>query len=188
MSRILDYTDRSTCVLFGDGAGAMLLEPAEDGEDAGFIDFIGEVDGSGGDALKMPAGGSRMPASKETVEQGLHVVKQDGGQVFKYAVRRMYETCRDLLARNSLTADDISVMIPHQANRRIIAAAAERLGIPMEKVLINIERYGNTTAATIPLATRDAIQQGLLRRGDVALMAVVGAGYTVGASLWKWAY
>jgi 3-oxoacyl-[acyl-carrier-protein] synthase III len=188
MSRILDYTDRSTCVLFGDGAGAMLLEPAEDGEDAGFIDFMGEVDGSGGDALKMPAGGSRMPASKQTVEQGLHVVKQDGGQVFKYAVRRMYETCRDLLARNSLTADDISVMIPHQANRRIIAAAAERLGIPMEKVLINIERYGNTTAATIPLATRDAIQQGLLRRGDVALMAVVGAGYTVGASLWKWAY
>jgi 3-oxoacyl-[acyl-carrier-protein] synthase-3 len=188
MSRILDYTDRSTCVLFGDGAGAMLLEPAEDGEDAGFIDFMGEVDGSGGDALKMPAGGSRMPASKQTVEQGLHVVKQDGGQVFKYAVRRMYETCRDLLARNSLTADDISVMIPHQANRRIIAAAAERLGIPMEKVLINIERYGNTTAATIPLATRDAIQQGLLRKGDVALMAVVGAGYTVGASLWKWAY
>jgi 3-oxoacyl-[acyl-carrier-protein] synthase-3 len=188
MSRILDYTDRSTCVLFGDGAGAMLLEPAEDGEDAGFIDFMGEVDGSGGDALKMPAGGSRMPASKQTVEQGLHVVKQDGGQVFKYAVRRMYETCRDLLARNSLTANDISVMIPHQANRRIIAAAAERLGIPMEKVLINIERYGNTTAATIPLATRDAIQQGLLRRGDVALMAVVGAGYTVGASLWKWAY
>jgi 3-oxoacyl-[acyl-carrier-protein] synthase-3 len=188
MSRILDYTDRSTCVLFGDGAGAMLLEPAEDGEDAGFIDFMGEVDGSGGDALKMPAGGSRMPASKQTVEQGLHVVKQDGGQVFKYAVRRMYETCRDLLARNSLTADDISVMIPHQANRRIIAAAAERLGIPMEKVLINIERYGNTTAATSPLATRDAIQQGLLRKGDVALMAVVGAGYTVGASLWKWAY
>jgi 3-oxoacyl-[acyl-carrier-protein] synthase III len=188
MSRILDYTDRSTCVLFGDGAGAMLLEPAEEGEDAGFIDFMGEVDGSGGDALKMPAGGSRMPASRETVEQGLHVVKQDGGQVFKYAVRRMYETCRDLLARNGLTSDDISVMIPHQANRRIIEAAAERLGISTGKVLINIERYGNTTAATIPLATRDAIQQGLLRKGDIALMAVVGAGYTVGASLWKWAY
>ena len=188
MSRIIDYTDRATCVLFGDGAGAMLLEPAAEGEDYGFIDFIGEVDGSGGDALKMPAGGSRIPASHETVDQRLHFVKQDGGQVFKYAVRRMYETCRDLLERNRLTADDIAVMIPHQANRRIIAGAAERMGIPMEKVLINIDRYGNTTAATIPLATRDAIQQGLLHKGDIVLMAVVGAGYTVGASLWRWAY
>ena len=188
MSRIIDYTDRATCVLFGDGAGAMLLEPAAEGEDYGFIDFIGEVDGSGGDALKMPAGGSRIPASHETVDQRLHFVKQDGGQVFKYAVRRMYETCRDLLERNRLTAADIAVMIPHQANRRIIAGAAERMGIPMEKVLINIDRYGNTTAATIPLATRDAIQQGLLRKGDIALMAVVGAGYTVGASLWRWGY
>jgi 3-oxoacyl-[acyl-carrier-protein] synthase III len=188
MSRIIDYTDRTTCVLFGDGAGAMLVERTTEGEDAGFIDFIGEVDGSGGDALKMPAGGSRLPTSHETVDQRLHYVKQDGGQVFKYAVRRMYETCRDLLARNGLTGDGISVMIPHQANRRIIEAAADRLGISMEKVLINIDRYGNTTAATIPLATRDAIERGLLRQGDIALMAVVGAGYTVGAALWKWAY
>jgi len=188
MSRILDYTDRATCVLFGDGAGAMLIEPLEDGEDCGFIDFNGELDGSGGDALKMPAGGSRMPASRQTVDERLHFVKQDGGQVFKYAVRRMHETCRDLLDRNGLKGEDVDVMIPHQANRRIVTAAAERLGIPLEKVLINIDRYGNTTAATIPLAARDAIQQGLLRKGQIALLAVVGAGYTVGASIWRWAY
>jgi 3-oxoacyl-[acyl-carrier-protein] synthase-3 len=188
MSRILDYTDRTTCVLFGDGAGAMLVEPTGDHDDCGFIDFVGELDGSGGDALKMPAGGSRMPASRQSVDERLHFVKQDGAQVFKYAVRRLHETCRDLLDRNGLRVDDVAVMIPHQANRRIIAAAAERLGIPLEKVLINIDRYGNTTAATIPLATRDAIQQGLLRKGQIALMAVVGAGYTVGAALWRWAY
>jgi 3-oxoacyl-[acyl-carrier-protein] synthase-3 len=188
MSRIIDYTDRSTCVLFGDGAGAVLIEPAEDGEDAGFIDFLGEIDGSGGDALKMPAGGSRLPASHETVDRRLHYVHQDGAQVFKYAVRKMYETCRDLLARNGLTGEDVAVMIPHQANKRIITAAAERLGIAPEKVLINIDRYGNTTAGTIPLATRDAIQQGRLKKGDLALLAAVGAGYTVGASLWRWAY
>ena len=188
MSRIIDYTDRATCVLFGDGAGAMLVEPTDDGEPYGFIDFLGEVDGSGANDLKMPAGGSRCPASHETVDQRLHFVKQDGGQVFKYAVRKMYETCRDLLRRNGLTGDDVAVMIPHQANRRIIVAAAERLEIPLEKVLINIDRYGNTTAGTIPLATRDAIQRGLLSKGDIALMAVVGAGYTVGASLWRWSY
>ena len=188
MSRIIDYTDRSTCVLFGDGAGAILIEPAEDGEDCGFIDFLGEVDGSGGDALKMPAGGSRKPASHETVDQRLHYVHQEGQQVFKYAVRKMYEVCRDLLERNNLTGTDVAVMIPHQANLRIINAAAERLGIAPDKVLINIDRYGNTTAGTIPLATRDAISQGRLKKGDIALFAAVGAGYTVGASLWKWAY
>jgi 3-oxoacyl-[acyl-carrier-protein] synthase III len=188
MTRIIDYTDRSTCVLFGDGAGAMLLEPAEDGEDFGFIDFLGEVDGSGGDYLKMPAGGSRMPASHETVDQRLHYVKQDGAQVFKYAVRKMYEVSRDLLARNHVSIDDVAVMIPHQANKRIITATAERLGMPPEKVLINIDRYGNTTAGTIPLATRDAIQQGKLKKGDLVLLAAVGAGYTVGASLWRWAF
>ena len=188
MSRIIDYTDRATCVLFGDGAGAMLLEPAEESESHGFIDFQGEVDGSGGDYLKMPAGGSRMPASQETVAQRLHYVHQDGSQVFKYAVRKMYETSRDLLERNRLTINDISVMIPHQANRRIITAAAERLGLPIEKVLINIDRYGNTTAGTIPLATRDAIAQGRLKKGDIVLFAAVGAGYTVGATLWRWAF
>jgi 3-oxoacyl-[acyl-carrier-protein] synthase-3 len=188
MSRIIDYTDRATCVLFGDGAGAVLIEPAEDGEEYGFIDFMGEVDGSGGDYLKMPAGGSRMPASHESVEQRLHFVKQDGQQVFKYAVRKMFETSRDLLARNGLTIDDIAIMIPHQANLRIINAVADRLGMPAEKVLINIDRYGNTTAGTIPLGTRDAIAQGKLKKGDIVLFAAVGAGYTVGASLWRWAF
>ncbi|HEV2447742.1 MAG TPA: beta-ketoacyl-ACP synthase III [Candidatus Sulfopaludibacter sp.] len=188
MSRIIDYTDRATCVLFGDGAGAMLLEPAENGENAGFIDFMGEVDGSGGDFLKMPAGGSRMPASHETVDRRLHYVHQEGQQVFKYATRKMYEVSRELLQRNGLTVDDVAIMIPHQANLRIITAASERLGIPPEKVLINIDRYGNTTAGTIPLATRDAIQQGRLKKGDIVLFAAVGAGYTVGASLWRWAY
>jgi 3-oxoacyl-[acyl-carrier-protein] synthase-3 len=189
MSRIIDYTDRATCVLFGDGAGAMLIEPAGENENgAGFLDFMGEVDGSGGNFLKMPAGGSRLPASHETVDRRQHYVHQDGAQVFKYAVRKMYEVSRDLLERNHLTGEDVAVMIPHQANKRIITAAADRLGIAPDKVLINIDCYGNTTAGTIPLATRDAIQQGRLKRGDVVLFAAVGAGYTVGASLWRWAY
>jgi len=188
MSRIIDYTDRATCVLFGDGAGAMLLEPAEDGEDAGFLDFKNEIDGSGAEALKMPAGGSRMPPSHETVDKRLHYVHQDGGQVFKYAVRKMYEVSRDILARNNFTGEDVGVLIPHQANIRIINAAAERLGICPEKVIINIQDYGNTTAGTIPLATRDAIGRGKLKKGDLVVFAAVGAGYTVGANLWRWAY
>jgi 3-oxoacyl-[acyl-carrier-protein] synthase III len=189
MSRIIDYTDRSTCILFGDGAGAMLVEPLEDSEEGvGFIDFLGEIDGSGGDYLKMPAGGSRMPATHETVDQRLHYVHQEGQQVFKYAVRKMYESCKELLDRNGLTVGDVGILIPHQANGRIITATADRLGLPKEKVLINIDRYGNTTAATLPLATRDAIQQGRLRKGDLVLFAAVGAGYTVGAGLWRWAY
>lgn len=185
MSRIIDYTDRSTCVLFGDGAGAMLVEPAGEGE-TGFVDFLNEIDGSGGDYLKQPAGGSRMPATVETVKNRQHFVKQDGAQVFKYAVRKMYETSVSLLDRNGLTVDDIGVLIPHQANRRIITATAERLGISCDKVMINIDRYGNTTAATIPLATRDALQCGKLKKGDWVVFAAVGAGYTVGANLWRW--
>jgi 3-oxoacyl-[acyl-carrier-protein] synthase-3 len=189
MSRIIDYTDRATCVLFGDGAGAMLIEAADEGDHgAGFIDFLGEVDGSGGDFLKMPAGGSRRPASHETVDQRLHFVHQEGGQVFKYASRKMFEVCRDLLERNHLKVEDVGIMIPHQANKRIIVAAGERLGIAPERVMINIERYGNTTAGTLPLATRDAISEGRLKKGDIVLFAAVGAGYTVGASLWRWAY
>ena len=188
MSRIIDYTDRTTCVLFGDGAGAMLLEPAEEGDDVGFIDFKNEIDGSGAQALKMPAGGSRLPPSHETVDQRLHYVHQDGGQVFKYAVRKMYEVSRDILARNNFTGEDVGVLIPHQANIRIINAAAERLGICPQKVIINIQNYGNTTAATIPLATRDAISCGKLKKGDLVVFAAVGAGYTVGANLWRWAY
>ena len=190
MSRIIDYTDRNTCVLFGDGAGAMLIEPlgAEEDQRLGFIDFMGEIDGSGGDYLKMPAGGSRLPASIETVEQRLHYVHQDGQQVFKYAVRKMYEICSSLLARNGLSGKDVDLLIPHQANRRIITATAERLDLACDKVVINIERFGNTTAGTIPLATRDAIESGRLKKGDLVLFAAVGAGYTVGASLWRWAY
>jgi len=189
MSRIIDYTDRATCVLFGDGAGAMLIEPAaeEDGG-AGFIDFLGEIDGSGGDFLKMPAGGSRQPASHETVDQRLHYVHQEGGPVFKYASRKMYEVCRDLLERNQLKVADVGIMIPHQANKRIITAAGDRLGIAPDRVMINIEHYGNTTAGTLPLATRDAISEGRLKKGDIVLFVAVGAGYTVGASLWRWAY
>jgi 3-oxoacyl-[acyl-carrier-protein] synthase-3 len=189
MSRIIDYTDRATCVLFGDGAGAMLIEPTTEADNgAGFIDFVGEIDGSGGDYLKMPAGGSRRPASHETVDQRLHFVHQDGSQVFKYAARKMHEASRELLERNGLTIDDVSLMIPHQANLRIITAAGERLGIKPERVLVNIDRYGNTTAGTLPLGTRDAIAQGRLKKGDLVLFAAVGAGYTVGASLWRWAY
>jgi 3-oxoacyl-[acyl-carrier-protein] synthase III len=190
MSRIIDYTDRSTCVLFGDGAGAMLIEPLEADEDQrlGFIDFIGQIDGSGGDYLKMPAGGSRMPASIQTVERRLHYVHQDGQQVFKYAVKKMFEVSSGLLARNGLSPKDVDLMIPHQANRRMITATADRLGLACDKVIINIDKYGNTTAGTIPLATRDAIESGRLKKGDLVLFAAVGAGYTVGASLWRWAY
>jgi 3-oxoacyl-[acyl-carrier-protein] synthase-3 len=187
MSRIVDYTDRATCVLFGDGAGALLLEPAE-GEDAGLLDFYHEVDGSGGRYLYMPAGGSRLPATCETVETRKHYVHQDGQQVFKYAVRKMHEICITLLERNGYTADDVDVLIPHQANARIVTAVAERLGIPPEKAVVNIDRYGNTTGGTIPLATREAIESGKLKKGDLALMVAVGAGLTAGGALWRWAY
>jgi len=187
MSRIINYEDRATCVLFGDGAGAFLIEPAAE-EGYGFIDFNNEVDGSGGDYLKMPAGGSRMPPSEETVRSKLHYVHQDGQQVFKYAVRKMYESSRELLERNGIKPEEVSILIPHQANKRIIEAAAQRLGLGCGRVMLNIDRYGNTTAATIPLATRDAIEQGRLNKGDLVLFAAVGAGYTVGTNLWRWGY
>jgi 3-oxoacyl-[acyl-carrier-protein] synthase III len=186
MSRIIDYQDRSTCILFGDGAGAMLVEPAEPGE--GFIGFLNEIDGSGGDALKMPAGGSRLPASAETVGNRLHYVKQEGQQVYKFAVQKMYEVCKNLIERHGLSPKDVKLMVPHQANRRIINSTAERLGLAEEQVVINIGRYGNTTAATIPLAARDAVTDGRLKKGDIVLFAAVGAGFTVGANLWRWEY
>jgi 3-oxoacyl-[acyl-carrier-protein] synthase-3 len=185
MSRIIDFTDRNTCILFGDGAGAMLLEPSE--EDC-LIGFSNEIDGSGGNSLKMPAGGSRLPASAATVAAREHYVKQAGQAVFKYAVSKMYDVSRALLDRHGLTAKDVKLMIPHQANRRIITATAERLGLDCDRVVINIDRYGNTTAATIPLATRDAIESGKLTKGDIVLFVAVGAGFTVGANLWKWSY
>jgi len=185
MSRIINYKDRTTCVLFGDGAGAMLIEPAGE-QEVGFVDFNNLIDGSGAPFLNMPAGGSRLPASHETVDKCLHYVHQDGQQVFKYAVRTMYETCRELLERNGLSARDVGAFIPHQANKRIVTAAAERLGIPEDRVILNIGQYGNTTAATIPLATRDAVCQGKLKKGDLVLFAAVGAGYTAGVNLWRW--
>jgi 3-oxoacyl-[acyl-carrier-protein] synthase-3 len=187
MSSIINYEDRATCVIFGDGAGAVLLEPSES-ESEGVLDFLHEVDGSGGQFLQMPAGGSRLPSSEETVKQKLHYVHQDGPQVFKFAVRKMYEVCQAILERNGLTGADVDVFIPHQASRRIIDATRERLGMNCDKVLINIDRYGNTTAATIPLATADAIHEGKLRKGSLVLYAAAGAGYTVGASLVRWAY
>lgn len=187
MSRILDYEDRTTCILFGDGAGAMIVEPAEDGEE-GFIGFSNEIDGSGAEALKMPAGGSRLPASVETIQKKLHYVHQDGQQVFRYAVRKMEEMCLGLLDRHGLKPADVKLLIPHQANRRIIMATAERLGLQPDQVIVNIDRFGNTTAATIPLATQDALDSGKLKKGDLVLFAAVGAGFTAGANLWRWAY
>jgi len=187
MSSIIDYTDRATCVIFGDGAGAVLLEPAA-ADELGFIDFIHEIDGSGGAALNMPGGGSLHPASCQTVEKKMHYVHQDGQAVFKFAVRKMVEVCECILKRNGLTGNDVAVFLPHQANQRIITATAERIGLKPESVIINIGQYGNTTAATIPLAMQTAREQGKLKKGDLVLLASVGAGFTVGATLLHWAY
>ena len=185
MSSIIDYTDRTTCVLFGDGAGAVVLSAAADDEPA-IIDFAHEIDGSGGPALCMPAGGSRMPASRETVDQRLHFVKQDGQAVFKFAVRKTEEIARRVLAKNGIDPSELDLFVSHQANRRIIMAATERLGLPESKVIINLEMYGNTTAGTIPLALADAVKQGRLKKGDLVLLASVGAGFTVGSVLLRW--
>ena len=185
MSSIIDYTDRTTCVLFGDGAGAVVVEASDD-ERIGMIDFENYVDGSGGDALFMPAGGSLRPASRDTVEQRLHYVKQDGATVFKFAVRNTEEAARRILERNGVKPCEIDLFVSHQANRRIILSATEKLGIPQEKVVINIERFGNTTAGTIPLALNDAVDQKRLKEGDLLLLASVGAGFTVGAILMRW--
>jgi 3-oxoacyl-[acyl-carrier-protein] synthase-3 len=186
MSTILDYKDRATCVLFGDGAGAVLLEPA--GANEGIIDFTHDVDGSGGAFLYMPGGGSLNPSTHETVEKNMHVVHQEGSQVFKYAVRRMAEISVDLLARNGFSSDDLALVVPHQANLRIIRAMQERLGLEDRKVMVNIDRYGNTTAGTIPLGLRDAVEEGRLHKGDLVLLVAVGAGYTTGGVLLRWAY
>jgi 3-oxoacyl-[acyl-carrier-protein] synthase III len=185
MSSIIDYTDRTTCVLFGDGAGAVVVEPSDDPE-IGILDFENYVDGSGGDALCMPAGGSLRPTTHDTVDQRLHYVKQEGATVFKFAVRNMEEVCRRILDRNGIDPHSIDLFAAHQANRRIIQSTAEKLGMPAEKVLINIDKYGNTTGGTIPLVLNDAVEQGRLKRGDLVLMASVGAGFTVGAVLARW--
>jgi len=185
MSSILDYTDRATCVLFGDGAGAVLIEPADEDE-IGLIDFTHEIDGSGAQALNMPGGGSLHPSTAETVANKMHYVHQDGQAVYKFAVRKMAEASQKLLLRNGVSIEELDCFIPHQANRRIITSSAERIGLPLEKVIINIDRYGNTTAGTIPLAMGTAVDERRLRKGDLVLIASVGAGFTVGATLLRW--
>jgi len=186
MSSIIDYTDRATCIIFGDGAGAVILEAAED-DSVGLIDYEHEIDGSGAQALYMPGGGSLNPSTCETVRQKMHYVHQDGQTVFKFAVKKQTELCERLLERNGLKGSDIKVFIPHQANKRIITATAERLGLNPENVVVNIDRYGNTTAGTIPLAMQTAVDEGKLKKGDLVLLASVGAGFTIAASLLRWA-
>jgi len=184
-TRMTDYTDRTTCVLFGDGGGAVLLEPAEDGE-IGFIDYIHEIDGSGGVSLNLKGGGSLNPPSHETVDKKMHYIYQDGPAVYKFAVRKMAEATAKLLERNGVTGKDLGCFIPHQANLRIINATANRLGMDEDRVIINIEKYGNTSAGTIPLAMETAVEQGKLKKNDLVLLAAVGAGFTVGAALLRW--
>jgi 3-oxoacyl-[acyl-carrier-protein] synthase-3 len=184
-TRMTDYTDRTTCVLFGDGAGAVLIEPAEEGE-IGFIDFVHEVDGSGGVSLNLKGGGSLNPSSHETVDKKMHYIFQDGPSVYKFAVRKMSEATAKVLERNGVTGADLGCFIPHQANKRIITATADRLGMDPDRVIINIEKYGNTSAGTIPLAMETAIEEGKMKKGDLVLLAAVGAGFTVGAALLRW--
>jgi 3-oxoacyl-[acyl-carrier-protein] synthase-3 len=186
MSGIVDPTDRATRVLFGDGAGVALVERVEEG--LGLLDFEHRIDGAGGDMLFMPAGGSRMPATAETVAARAHFVHQQGSEVFKAAVVEMAAAARLMLDRNGLRPEDVALFVPHQANLRIMDAARERLGLPPEKMLVNLDRYGNTTAATIPTALREAAALGRLRRGDIVVLAAFGAGYTSGAALLRWAY
>jgi 3-oxoacyl-[acyl-carrier-protein] synthase III len=189
MSSIIDYQDRQTCIIFGDGGGAVVLQPSTGETDGCFLDFLYEVDGSGGDFLCIPAGGSMRPATVETVQQRMHYMKQDGPVVFKFASKRMPDLCARLLARNNLSGADIDLFVPHQANLRIIKAAVDRLeGLPMEKVIVNIDEYGNTTAGTLPLALDSAIKQGRLKKGDLVLFAAMGAGLSAGAALMRWGY
>ncbi len=187
MSSIIDYKDRATCVLFGDGAGACVVSAAKPGEPH-IIDFEHEIDGGGGSALCMPAGGSAKPASHETVDGRLHYVKQEGQTVFKFAVRKTEEISRRVLERNGIGPGNLDLFVSHQANRRIIQSATEKLGIDPNKVIINIERFGNTTAATIPLALNDALCAGRLKKGNLVLLASVGAGFTVGSVLLRWGF
>jgi len=184
MSAIVDYTDRSTCIIFGDGAGAVLLEPSTD--ETGILDTILKTDGSGVEYLHMKAGGSLEPASIETVTSKKHFIFQEGKTVFKHAVAGMADVSAEIMARNNLSADDVSWLVPHQANMRIIDATANRMGLSKDKVMINIERYGNTTAATIPLCLWE--WQNRLKKGDNIILAAFGGGFTWGATWVKWAY
>ncbi|RCK75810.1 MAG: 3-oxoacyl-[acyl-carrier-protein] synthase, KASIII [Ignavibacteriae bacterium] len=187
MSSITDYTDRNNCILFGDAAGAVLLEPSED-ENLGILDHIFYCDGTGEEFLHMKAGGSLNPPTHETVDKKWHYIYQDGKSVFKVAVIGMADVSEEILKKNNLTGDDIDYFVPHQANLRIIDAAAKRLGIDYSKVMINIDKYGNTTAATIPLCLSEWWQAGKLKKGNTLVLASFGAGYTWGSILLKWAY
>jgi 3-oxoacyl-[acyl-carrier-protein] synthase-3 len=184
MSSIIDYEDRTTCVIFGDGAGAVMLEPNQEG--LGVQDFILRSDGSGRNYLLQPGGGSKTPASTETVEKKMHFVKQEGKQVFKFAVTNMAEVSAEIMENNNLTSDDVDWLVPHQANLRIIDATAKRMGLPKEKVMINIEKYGNTTAGTLPLCLWDYEKQ--LKKGDTLILSAFGGGFTWGAVYIKWTY
>ncbi|MEL6558730.1 MAG: beta-ketoacyl-ACP synthase III [Bacteroidota bacterium] len=184
MSSIIDYTDRSTCIIFGDGGGAVMLEPSAD--DNGIIDSILRSDGSGEQYLHMKAGGSRRPATVDTIKRKEHYVYQEGSAVFKFAVTNMADTAAELAEKNSLTGDDIAFLVPHQANKRIIDATAKRLGLNEEKVMLNIHKYGNTTSGTIPLCLWDYESQ--LKKGDNIMLAAFGGGFTWGATYIKWAY
>lgn len=184
MTSILDYQDRTTCVIFGDGAGAVLLEPNEEG--MGIQDFILRSDGSGRQYLIQPAGGSANPPSHQTVEERMHYVKQEGKQVFKFAVTNMAEVSAEIMEKNNLTSDDVDWLVPHQANLRIIDATADRMGLTKEKVMINIQKYGNTTAGTLPLCLWDYEKQ--LKKGDNLILSAFGGGFTWGAVYLKWAY
>jgi len=184
MSSIIDFTDRNTCVLFGDGAGGVLLEPAESKN--GIIDSLLRIDGSGGESLIMPGGGSLHPASADTVTKKMHYVQQDGKTVYKFAVKGMADISSDILKKNNFTGDDVKLFIPHQANKRIIDAAAKRCRIPNERVLINIDKYGNTTDATIPICMDEAVSDGLIKEGDLLLTSSFGAGFTWGSILIRW--
>ena len=185
MTSIIDFQDRATCVLFGDGAGAVLVEPAEDGE-CGIIDFILRSDGGGGQFLYMPGGGSLNPASSETVEKKMHYVHQDGRNVFKFAVRGMVEISNEILAKHGLSAKDLKLYIPHQANLRIIKAAVEKMGLEESQVAINIDRYANTTAGTIPICLSEAVDSKTIQPRDLILIASFGAGFTWGSLLLRW--
>jgi 3-oxoacyl-[acyl-carrier-protein] synthase-3 len=185
MSSITDYTDRNNCILFGDAAGAVVLEPSEN-EELGIIDFVLKSDGSGKDYLYMKGGGSLHPATHDTVDKGMHYLFQDGRNVFKFAVSGMADITEEIVKKHNVTSEEIKLFIPHQANYRIIDATAKRLKLPNEKVMINIQKYGNTTAATIPLGLSEAYMEGKLLKGDVLLLAAFGAGFTWGSMLIRW--
>ncbi len=184
MTSIIDYQDRTTCVIFGDGAGAVLLEPNEEGN--GVIDYILRSDGSGRQYLIQPAGGSACPPSHQSVEERMHFVKQEGKQVFKFAVTNMADVSAEIMEKNNLSSEDVDWLVPHQANLRIIDATADRMGLTKEKVMINIQKYGNTTAATLPLCLWDYENQ--LKKGDNLILSAFGGGFTWGAVYLKWAY